>query len=94
MAINPQTGEYTPDVELTAEDDAAMLTALNQLDTDPDAPGVGMEKLRTFYPRNPWTDIQYRLNRLVEAGTVAKKMRKPPGGKVAFAYYRAVPTEE
>lgn len=69
---------------------ANVQAATNALPLDKRDNGVTMDLLRPFYPGVNWGQLGHWLNQAKVAGLVASKQRVPPGGKVAFEYFKAV----
>jgi hypothetical protein len=76
---NPVYPDWTSDELDTLAQQIQML--------DPDKEGIPMNRLRVFYPKLGWNDIQKGLSQLEAAGRLSSRMVKTPGAKVQFQHW-------
>lgn len=79
-----------PDLPAPAQEE--LNTLVSQITMlDPNGNGITANQLRVFYPREGWKTIYHRLYSLVDAGTLARRLR---GSPVPLEYFYIPPAGE
>ena len=84
----PATPAPTPTPQAPAALSAEAQTLFNQFTLiDPSKSGVGLDKIRVFYPRVGWDVIFARVHELEDAGKLTKRAVLNPKGGVGYHLY-------